>query len=305
MSKKLVIIGYGSAGRRFAKLSKKHFKNFEIHILTKQKKIGFPIIKNFRDIKKINPRYIIVSSPTSLHFKQLKKINDNFKNISILVEKPLFHKYRLIKKLNNRIYVGYNMRILKIIKFLKSIIYSNKSKIYEIEFINHSYLPDWRKNINYSRSSSAKKKYGGGVILDCSHELDLVNWLIGKIKLLKVISSKKSNLKIETEDNCLIYGSHKKINVKVDLNYFTKKKKRLINIFGDNLRVNINLISAKSLVVKNKKIVIKKFDKNELNNTYYLELKDFLCKKEKNLIKYNSALKTQKLIQEVQSFLKK
>ena len=53
------------------------------------------------------------------------------------------------------------MRILKIIKFLKSIIYSNKSKINEIEFINHSYLPDWRKNINYSRSSSAKKKYGG------------------------------------------------------------------------------------------------------------------------------------------------
>ena len=55
----------------------------------------------------------------------------------------------------------------------------------------------------------------------------------------------------------------------------------MINIFGDNLRVNINLISAKSLVVKNKKIVIKKFDKNELNNTYYLELKDFLCKKER------------------------
>ena len=49
------------------------------------------------------------------------------------------------------------MRILKIIKFLKSIIYSNKSKINEIEFINHSYLPDWRKNINYSRSSSAKE----------------------------------------------------------------------------------------------------------------------------------------------------
>ena len=79
----------------------------------------------------------------------------------------------------------------------------------------------------------------------------------------------------------------------------------MINIFGDNLRVNINLISAKSLIDKNKKIVIKKFDKNELNNTYYLELKDILCKKEKNLIKYNSALKTQKLIQEVKNFIKK
>ena len=79
----------------------------------------------------------------------------------------------------------------------------------------------------------------------------------------------------------------------------------MINIFGDNLRVNIDLISAKSLIVKNKKIITKKFDKNELNNTYYLELKDFLRRREKNLIKYNSALKTQKLIQEVQSFIKK
>ena len=52
-----------------------------------------------------------------------------------------------------------------------------------------------------------QKKYGGGVILDCSHELDLLNWLIGKIRLLKVNKSKKSNLKIETEDNCNLRNS--------------------------------------------------------------------------------------------------
>ena len=36
-----------------------------------------------------------------------------------------------------------------------------------------------------------KKKFGGGVILDCSHEIDLVRWIIGDVKIIKVLKSKK------------------------------------------------------------------------------------------------------------------
>ena len=42
-----------------------------------------------------------------------------------------------------------------------------------------SYLPSWRKNIIYNKSYSSDKKKGGGVLLDLSHEIDYITWILG------------------------------------------------------------------------------------------------------------------------------
>ena len=56
--------------------------------------------------------------------------------------------------LKNRYYVGYNLRFHPVIIFLKNFL-KNK-KIFSINLISHSYLPNWRK-IDYRKSVSAKK----------------------------------------------------------------------------------------------------------------------------------------------------
>jgi len=302
MKKKLLIIGFGSSGRRFANIARKNFKNLNINILTKQKKIGFKIVKNIESIKKLNPDYIIISSPTKFHFHHLLLVNKFLKGKRILIEKPLYSELKNLKNVKNKVFVGYNLRNLKIIQFLKSVIFYNKTKIYDINFINHSFLPSWRKNVSYQKSSSAKKKYGGGVILDCSHEIDLARWMIGKIDILSVQSSKKSKLKIETEDNCKIIGKHKNINISIDLNYYSIHKKRKIYLLGDNLKIIVDLVSFRVLIFKKGKKIIKKFNKNEIKNSYFLELQDLFSNKEKNLTNYKSALITQKFIQNIQDF---
>jgi len=302
MRRKLLIIGYGSAGRRFATIAKKNFKNLDINILTKQKKIGFKVIKSIQSIKKLNLDYIIISSPTKFHFHHLLLVNKFLKGKRILIEKPLYSELKNLKNVKNKVFVGYNLRNLKIIQFLKSVIFYNKTKIYDINFINHSFLPSWRKNVSYQKSSSAKKKYGGGVILDCSHEIDLARWMIGKIDILSVQSSKKSKLKIETEDNCKIIGKHKNINISIDLNYYSIHKKRKIYLLGDNLKIIVDLVSFRVLIFKKGKKIIKKFNKNEIKNSYFLELQDLFSNKEKNLTNYKSALITQKFIQNIQDF---
>ena len=301
MGKKLLIIGYGSAGRRYAQLAKKIYKNLKITILTEQHVIQFKKISSLNQINKLDPDYIIISSPTSYHLKHLIYLNKIFKNKKILIEKPLFHKFQKIVN-KNKVFVGYNLRNLKIIQFFKSMIRKNRKNINDVSFINHSYLPNWRKNIDYSESSSAKKKYGGGVILDCSHELDLASWIFGNINIVFVEKSKKSNLKIETEDNCKIYGKKKGISFTFDFNYYSPQKKRQINILGDNLKININLISNKFLLIKDKKKTFKKFNKNDMKKSYELIIQDLFSKKNKYLVDYNSALKTQKLIQSIKNF---
>lgn len=300
MKKKLLIIGFGSSGRKFANIAKKNFRGIEIFILSQQKKIRFNTIKKISDIKSVNPHFIIICSPTKLHFDQLKKINSLFKNKRILIEKPLFDRFKKINKINNKVFVGFNLRTLKIIKFVKSFIRKNKNKIYDIYFLNHSYLPNWRKNINYQKSSSAKKKFGGGVILDCSHEIDLVRWIIGDVKIIKVLKSKKSNLNIDTEDNCKIFAKNKRSSIIIDLNYYSFFKKRVIFINGYNFNLKADLLNSRITIFKKNKKIIKKFNKKDIQESYFKELQDLLKNKNQNLTNYNSALLTQKLIQKIQ-----
>ena len=78
----ILVIGYGSIGRRHVRILKRINKNNKVYILTKQK------IKNrindLSEVLKLNPDYIIIASKTSLHFKHFSFIEKNFKNKIVL-----------------------------------------------------------------------------------------------------------------------------------------------------------------------------------------------------------------------------
>ena len=96
MSQRVLISGYGSIGRRHAKILSRLVKKKNITILTNQKLSNFRTIKNLQSLDKINPSYIVISNPTSDHINKIKYIEQNFKNKLVLVEKPLFSKLNKI-----------------------------------------------------------------------------------------------------------------------------------------------------------------------------------------------------------------
>ena len=73
MQKKIIVIGYGSIGRKHCKILKKLKQKY--YVITSQKKINEKIV-SFNDIPRINPDYIIISTPTSKHLENLKKIDN-------------------------------------------------------------------------------------------------------------------------------------------------------------------------------------------------------------------------------------
>ena len=90
-------------------------------MLTSQKITDLPHIKSYSDIKKINPTFFIISSRTSSHYKDLKFILKNFRNKKILIEKPVFEKYKKLNNLyNNNVFIGYNLRLHPVIKYAKA-----------------------------------------------------------------------------------------------------------------------------------------------------------------------------------------
>ena len=92
-------------------------------------------------------------------------------------------------------------------------------------------LPTWRKG-DYTKSVSAKKKYGGGVINELSHELDLMLYLFGKPKALfaKYLNSK--SLKIDVEDIVdIIFKINNKINLNMHLDFCSSFEREIEILF--------------------------------------------------------------------------
>jgi CMP-N,N'-diacetyllegionaminic acid synthase len=242
-------------------------KKKNITILTNQKLSNFRTIKTIKALNEVNPDYIVISNPTSDHINKISFIEKNCKNKFVLVEKPLFSKPDKINIKNNKYYIGYNLRFNPIINFLKKKIKSKE--IWSVNIFCGSYLPDWRSNINYKHSSSAKKDLGGGVLLDLSHELDYVQWLFGKVQIEHCKIKKLSNLNIETEDFANLIGKTTKVSsIQITLNYFTRNPTRKIFIDGKNISVQADL-NKKNVVYHNgNKKKIYNFNNSNRNAEY-------------------------------------
>ena len=296
MKKRILFMGYGNMTKKYCEILKKYEKQVIIKHYTSQN-IPENLYKKIEKLKEYNPDIIFICSSTSAHYKHLSFVNNIFRNKLIIVEKPLFHKFIKIKK-NNKIYVGYNLRYDPLVQHIKKII--KNQKIWSAEVFCKSYLPSWREG-DYSKTYSAKKNLGGGVLLDLSHELDYITWIFGELKLKFVVNNKISNLKINTDDNLLIVGSTK--NVKqfiIHLNYYSKIESRYISINGDKLNFNADLLDKKIIFVKKNKKYLKSWSKKNFFNTYEDQVDSIINNKNIKLPNLESVLKVQKLIEKIQ-----
>jgi CMP-N,N'-diacetyllegionaminic acid synthase len=294
---KVLIVGYGSIGRRHAGILAKNKKISEIVIYTKQKIKKFYTINNKKEIIKYKPDYVVISNENQFHYKFLLFFEKNFKNIFILVEKPLFHNFTNFRVKNNFVFVGYNLRFHPFIIFLKKIVLNRK--IWSVIVTTGSYLPKWKKNINYTNSYSAQKK-SGGVLLDLSHEIDYIYWLFGDFKPIFSVYKKISDLKIKSKDNLFLTGKGKnKFNIQLNLNYFFKIPMRQILIDGKNLSVNVDLISNTMHVINYTKSQKYKLNNFHINTMYENQHNEIIYNKMKNVCTFDEGKKTLEIIDKI------
>ncbi len=295
MVKKVLIIGSGS-------ISSKH--KYAINSLSKKISIISISSRNFTEYylkdRKIDCDYILICSPTINHFKHFKIIEKNFKNKRVLIEKPLFNKFYKIKNnLKNRYYVGYNLRFHPVLIYLKQFLI--RKKIFSINVVSHSFLPNWRK-INYRNSVSANKKLGGGVLLELSHELDYLKWIFKNIKIINVFNKKISNLKIDVDDILNITGRiNKKIFLNLNINFFSKLNYRFIKIDGNNFSLKADLINNTIDLFNEGKRKTIKFKNFKLIDTYKRQHFEIINEKLSNVCSIKESLGLMKLIQKIRN----
>jgi glutamate-1-semialdehyde 2,1-aminomutase/spore coat polysaccharide biosynthesis protein SpsF len=131
----------------------------------------------------------------------------------VFIEKPLSHESSGIQRLieearrhDRNVQVGYNMRFQPGLRKLKELIDSGSlGRVLWLHAEAGQYLPDWRPWQNYRESYSARHELGGGIILDGSHELDYICWLLGRPIEVMCRAEHLSNLEVDVEDSAWIY----------------------------------------------------------------------------------------------------
>tara|TARA_B100000925_G_scaffold282956_1_gene256343 strand:- start:884 stop:1801 length:918 start_codon:yes stop_codon:yes gene_type:complete len=297
--KKVLIIGFGSIGQRHFKILNK--MSVKTYIYSKRNiniKNSFCNLKN--SLNKINYDYIIIANKTSEHLNTLKKLKKlNYKGI-ILIEKPIFDKYiEFDERFFKRILVAFNLRFHPIIQYLKKKI--SREKILSVNAYVGQYLPYWRPKKDYKKTYSAIKKYGGGVLLDLSHEIDYLNWTLNGFSEVNANGGKTSNLKIDSDDLFQISLKSKKCNfVQLELNYLDKILRRFLIVNTINHSYKIDLV-ANTLEIDGK---IKKFNTHK-NMSYKIQHKHMLKKNFSVICNYKEALMTMKIIDSIKQSNKK
>lgn len=301
MKKIILLIGFGSIGKKHFQILKKKIHFEKILILQNKKKIKknllndkIQVIQSFDQIIDNKVNFAIISSPASSHLDYAKKLAQ--KNINILIEKPLSDKFDLkkykelsflIKKNKLKCFVGFVFRHDDLLINFKKILDKINPKLINNVYSDHlSYLPDWR-NSDYRHSVSAIKNLGGGVVLESSHEIDYLLYLFESLNVQFSQTKNSGDLNIDVEDSAnIVFVDRFKKNIFLNLNFNSKIQSRKCEV--QTKKVNITCDFNKRIIYSidfknNYKILYK--SKYKLYDAYVAQIKNFLSNKSNS--KYN------------------
>lgn len=290
MNYNILIIGLGSIGKRHVHSLKKINPDFTIYALrssaSKDENQDVTNIYSLDELK-VKPDFVIIACPTHLHTYWLKQFSKS--GIPLFIEKPisnlLDHLSEVKQDLKNTItYVACNLRFYASLEFVKKSIATRLDKINEVNIYCGSYLPDWRKNVNYKTSYSAIEKLGGGAHLDLIHEIDYCIWFFGTPAKVNRFLKKNSDLGIDSVTSAHYVLEYTNFNVFITLNYYRTDIKRTCEIvFGDQTW-NIDLI--KNLITADEKVIFSSDD--TIGDTYLRQMEYFIHSVKNNLMPENN-----------------
>lgn len=211
------------------------------------------------EVVKLNPDIAIIASPATKHLEHAKLFDGS--KTSLLIEKPLTSSNELSRALqefvstsNIHAKLGYCLRQLPSVQFVKEQLLKGAiGRVISVSAKVAQYLPHWRPGIDYHDSVSAQKKLGGGVLLELSHELDLVNYLFGETECLSSVLINSGQLGVDVEEiaHLTLNTVHKAI-ISLELNFLQQDTERYMVINGEHGTLRCNWLTNEVKLISNK-----------------------------------------------------
>ena len=249
MIERILIVGLGSIGKRHLRLARELFPNAKIAVLRHKVE---SIIAEYADHSfstmdealAFAPQVAVIANPATFHLSVAMPLAKA--GVHLLIEKPLSASTEGVtallnacKKTNAVLATGYNLRFLLSLQKFKSMLDDKViGDVWSVRSEIGQYLPSWRTDSDYRQGVSAPHALGGGVLLELSHEIDYLLWIIGEVDWVQAVLAQQSDLEIDVEDSAhlilglVVKGKQKSIIATVNLDFIRQDTTRICTAIG-------------------------------------------------------------------------
>ncbi len=189
-----------------------------------------------------HPNYVVIATETERHLESLESLIDCGYSGQVLLEKPILDQPVPLPTLPfSSISVGYHLRFHPAVRQLRSALDSTQVLSAQVRY--GQYLPDWRPGRDYRETVTAGP--GGGVLLELSHELDLIQWLLGPAEVIQGRTVSSGLFDMEREDLAvgLLYLQSGGL-VSLELNCLDRVQNRTMTVTTSDHFFRLDLISG-------------------------------------------------------------
>lgn len=258
---KVVFFGLGSIGRRhLSLLQSASFLKTPVEIFAarstaggKPAPAGVKEVAGWDGLDRIHPNVAFICNPTSLHIDTALKCAK--RGMHLFLEKPIGHSeeglaelLEVVRKENLTAYVAYPLRFHAGVERLRERL-SGRNATGQVRTVVSSYLPSWRPGTDHLKSYSARKDLGGGVILDLSHEFDLMEHLFGPVSAIQGTAGRQSDVTVDCEDHASAVFNAGEYHVSLEMSFCSKESRRTVEVALPDEDMKLDLV-AQELSVK-------------------------------------------------------
>lgn len=203
ISKKCLIIGYGSIGQRHAAVLEE--MGCSVAVVSRHASLQErPCFRSVREaLHSFCSDYAVICNRTGEHMVAVEELAACGFDGICMVEKPICSSTgQLVALPPFPAVVGYPLRFHPLMRAANEIL-AGKALLSLHAYVGQ-YLPTWRLGTDYRQGYSAHREQGGGVLRDLSHELDYLQVLGGPWQRVCASGGHRSALEIDSDDQFMM-----------------------------------------------------------------------------------------------------
>lgn len=215
MISRALVAGLGSIGQRHLRLLREALPGADIRVLRHSRCDGEvehanACFSRLEEAQSFAPELAVIASPAPFHVATARALAET--GAHLLVEKPVSDGTAgvadLIALCADRglvCQVGYNLRFFGTLQAFRAELLAGRiGAVQAVRCEIGQFLPVWRLGADYRHTVSAQRALGGGVLLELSHELDMLRWVFGEVDWLSAWTGRQGALEIDVEDCVMI-----------------------------------------------------------------------------------------------------
>jgi predicted dehydrogenase len=259
--KKILVVGGGSIGRRHVRVARQLRPDSQIMVLSMHPGMNLPegatgYVSSMAQALAFEADVAVIANASTAHIDSANSLLAG--TVHLLLEKPISATAQGVEALIARcqerslnLMVGYNLRYSESLQAMRQAIEAGQiGQVLSVRAEVGQFLPQWRTDVDYRASVSARSELGGGVLLELSHEIDYLLWLFGDVEWIQSYCGRHSALEIDVEDIAHILmrfeadGSAKGAVASIVMDFFRKDTRRNCCVVGSEGTLNWDAITG-------------------------------------------------------------